>query len=134
MAHEISTGLGASADASAQASLPATAAECLLRIREVLITSRRQALMAVNAAMVQAYWHVGREIVEEEQRGEDRATYGSRLIAELAVSLSREFGKGFTARNLWFMCDVYRAFPIVNALRTELSWTHYRLLARVQKP
>jgi predicted nuclease of restriction endonuclease-like (RecB) superfamily len=120
--------------ASPQQQLPATVTECFSRIRAVLLTARRQALMTVNAAMVQAYWNVGREIVEEEQRGEDRAAYGSRLIEELAANLSKEFGASFTARNLWYMRDFYRAFPILNALRSELSWTHYRLLARVQKP
>jgi predicted nuclease of restriction endonuclease-like (RecB) superfamily len=109
------------------------AAECLARIRDVLRTARHHALMSVNAAMVQAYWHVGREIVEEEQRGKDRAVYGSRLIEDLARDLTTEFGKGFGARSLWFMRDFYVAFPILNALRSELSWTHYRLLARVQK-
>lgn len=108
--------------------------ECLTRIRSILSQGRRQALQAVNATMVQTYWQVGREIVEEEQRGADRAEYGARLIETLARQLTNEFGKGFTARNLWFMRDVYQAFPILNALRTELSWTHYRLLARVQNP
>lgn len=89
--------------------------------------------MSVNAVMVQAYWEIGREIVEEEQRGEDRAAYGSRLIEALSRSLTSEFGKGFTARNLRFMREAYLAFPIWNAVRTELSWTHYRLLSRVQK-
>src|SRR5690242_14270171 len=107
-------------------------AECLSRIRHILTLGRRQALQAVNTAMVHAYCQVGREIVEEEQRGTDRAEYGARLIETLAQQLTVEFGKGFTARNLWFMRDVYLAFPNLNALRSELSWTHYRLLARVQ--
>jgi len=120
-----------------------SAAECLNRVRAILHTSRRQALQTVNAAMVQAYWQVGREIVEEEQRGQDRAAYGTRLIEELSAVLTREYGRGFNTRNLWYMKDVYQAFPelgspILNALRSEsqdlLSWTHYRLLSRVGKP
>jgi hypothetical protein len=114
--------------------LASSAAQCLARIRDVLARSRGQALQAVNAAMVEAYWQIGREIVEEEQRGADRAAYGSRLIEELAVTLTTEFGKGFNTRNLWYMRDVYQAFPILNALRSELSWTHYRLLSRVADP
>jgi predicted nuclease of restriction endonuclease-like (RecB) superfamily len=106
--------------------------ECLLRVRNILAQGRRQALQAVNSAMVQTYWNIGREIVEEEQRGAERAAYGSRLIEALARELSAEFGAGFSARSLWFMRDVYLAFPILNALRSELSWTHYRLLSRVQ--
>jgi predicted nuclease of restriction endonuclease-like (RecB) superfamily len=106
--------------------------DCLIRVREILTQGRRQALQAVNTAMVQTYWQVGREIVEEEQRGADRAEYGARLVETLAQQLTTEFGKGFAARSLWFMRDVYLAFPILNALRSELSWTHYRLLSRVQ--
>lgn len=120
---------------------PATvpsAAECLARVRAILQSSRRQALQTVNAVMVEAYWQIGREIVEEEQRGQDRAAYGAHLIDELAIALTQEYGKGFNARNLWYMKDVYLAFPILNALRSEspdlLSWTHDRLLARVGKP
>ena len=112
-------------------------AECLARVRTILQSSRRQALQTVNAVMVEAYWQIGREIVEEEQRGQDRAAYGTRLIEELSQALTQEYGKGFNARNLWYMKDVYLAFPILNALRSEsqgwLSWTHYRLLARVGK-
>lgn len=117
---------------------PPSVAECLARVRAILQSSRRQALRTVNAVMVEAYWQIGREIVEEEQRGQDRAAYGARLIEGLAAGLTREYGKGFNARNLWYMKDVYLAFPILNALRSEsqglLSWTHYRLLARVGRP
>jgi predicted nuclease of restriction endonuclease-like (RecB) superfamily len=108
--------------------------DCLLRVREILTQGRRQAMQAVNTAMVQTYWQVGREIVEEEQRGADRAKYGARLMEMLARQLTDEFGKGFTPRSLWFMREVYLAFPIPYALRTELSWTHYRLLALVKTP
>lgn len=87
--------------------------------------------------MVQAYWQIGREIVEEEQRGQDHAVYGTRLIEELSAALTRDYGAGFVPRNLRYMREVYQAFPIWNALRSEsqelLSWTHYRLLARVGK-
>jgi predicted nuclease of restriction endonuclease-like (RecB) superfamily len=108
--------------------------ECLTRIRDILAQGRRQAMQAVNTAMVQTYWQVGREIVEEEQRGADRAEYGARLIESLARQLTYEFGKGFDRSNLWNMRAVYLAFPILDALRRELTWTHYRLLARVQNP
>ena len=115
-----------------------SAAECLARVRAILQSGRRQALHTVNAVMVQAYWQIGREIVEEEQRGQDRAAYGTRLIDELAAALTKEYGQGFIPRNLRYMREVYQAFPIWNALRSEshdlLSWTHYRLLSRVQRP
>lgn len=105
---------------------------CLIRVREILTQGRRQALQAVNTAMVQAYWQVGHEIVEEEQRGADHAAYGARLVEKLAQQLTTDFGKGFDRSNLWNMRAVYLAFPILDALRRELSWTHYRLLSRVQ--
>ena len=111
--------------------LPATALETISRIREILELSRNRALTAINAEMVRAYWLVGREIVEEELRGADRAGYGTRLLNTLAERLSIEFGKGFDRSNLSNMRGVYLAFPNLDALRQELSWTHYRLLSRV---
>ena len=78
------------------------------------------------------YWEIGRHIVEFEQGGETRAAYGKRLLADLADALTREFGKGFDERNLRNMRAFFQHFPIRNALRSELSWTHYRLLLRVE--
>jgi len=82
--------------------------------------------------MVHAYWNVGRTIVEEEQQGKKKADYGVKLIGELSVRLSKDFGKGFDERNLFYMRQFYLCFPKLNALRSELSWTHYRLLMRVE--
>jgi hypothetical protein len=103
------------------------------QIREVLIQARSRALQVVNTEMVACYWQIGRLIVEEEQRGEPRAVYGKGLIKDLAKRLTDEFGRGFQQRNLWFMRKYFLAYPKVNALRSELSWTHYRLLLRVEK-
>jgi hypothetical protein len=105
---------------------------CFKRIRDILTRGRQRALQPVNTTMVQTYWHIGREIVEEEQRGAERADYGSQLIEGLALHLTHEYGKGFDRSNPWNMRAVYLAFPILDALRRELSWTHYRLLSRVQ--
>ncbi|MBC8521300.1 MAG: DUF1016 domain-containing protein [Methanomicrobia archaeon] len=102
-------------------------------IRAILEKARSTAYRAVNFAMVQAYWEIGRIIVEEEQKGEERAEYGKALIKELSVRLTRDYGKGFIERNLWYMRDFYLTFPKVNALRSELTWTHYRLLLKVEK-
>lgn len=104
------------------------------QIRNVLAAARADAWRAVNAAMVTAYWEVGRVIVEEEQQGADRAEYGSRLIEGLARRLTAEFGKGFDRSNLWNMRQFHLAYPIPDALRRELTWTHYRLLMRVENP
>ena len=101
-------------------------------IRQVLETARQSAYKAVNFAMVQAYWQIGRLIVEDEQKGETRAEYGKKVLEELAKRLTADFGKGFDASNLRYMRLFYQAFPKCDALRHELSWTHYRLLLRVE--
>ena len=103
------------------------------QIAQVLVTARGTAYRAVNSAMVQAYWEIGRRIVEE-QGGTERAEYGAALIAELSKRLTEDFGKGFTVTNLKYMRQFYLAFPIGHALRDELTWTHYRSLARVDDP
>lgn len=100
-------------------------------IKRVLVDARSNAYRAVNSAMVTAYWNIGTLIVEDEQKGRRRADYGKFLIQNLSDRLTREFGKGFDERNLFFMKQFYLTFPKVNALRSELSWTHYRLLMRV---
>jgi len=103
------------------------------QIRDVLTQARSRAWQAVNYEMVACYWEIGRLIVEEEQRGEARADYGAQLIREISKRLSREFGKGFDKSNLWNMRAFYLTYKKVDALRRELSWTHYRLLLRVEK-
>jgi predicted nuclease of restriction endonuclease-like (RecB) superfamily len=81
---------------------------------------------------VHTCWEIGRHIVEFEQGGANRAEYGKRLLPALAETLRAEFGKGFDASNLRYMRLFYQAFPIRDALRHELSWTHYRILLRVE--
>lgn len=103
-------------------------------IREILQSARKRSYVAVNAAMVEAYWQVGKRIVEEEQQGEKRAAYGKKQLEQLSKQLKAEFGSGFNARNLRNMRSFYQTFPIWHALRTELSWTHYRSLIRVEDP
>ncbi len=124
------------------------------RVREILETARSSAYRAVNFAMVQAYWHIGRVIVAEEQRGKAKAKYGDYLIRELSERLTNEFGKGFTISNVKYFRQFYLSFEIghavrgqsrlpekshalrdvLPAVRPELSWTHYRLLLKVNKP
>ncbi len=72
-----------------------------------------------------------RLIIEDEQRGETRAEYGKAVLKNLSEQLTQQFGKGFTVRNLRNMRDFYSKFPKRHALRTELSWTHYRTLLRI---
>lgn len=98
----------------------------------VLTNAREKAYRAINFAMVQAYWQIGRLIVEEEQNGNARAEYGKAIIIELSGRLTAEFGKGFDSRELRRMRQFYLLFPKWDAVRPELSWTHYRLLLRVE--
>jgi predicted nuclease of restriction endonuclease-like (RecB) superfamily len=104
------------------------------RIRSILDEARARAYQAINSAMVTAYWEIGRTIVEEEQQGQERAAYGKELVGLLSRRLTEEFGAGFDRSNLWNMRAFYQAFPKLDALRRELSWTHYRILLRVEKP
>jgi len=71
--------------------------------------------------MVHAYWLIGREIVEVEQLGQERAAYGDELVKKLAAKLTARFGKGFNATSLKRMRQFYRAFPEGSALPVELG-------------
>jgi predicted nuclease of restriction endonuclease-like (RecB) superfamily len=104
----------------------------ITQLKDIIQQARNQAYRAVDAIQVQTYWQIGQHIVEFEQQGENRAQYGSKLLAQLSKQLTAEFGKGFDARNLRYMRRFYQTFPIWNALRPELSWTHYRRLLRVE--
>ena len=158
-------------------------------VRHILAEARRLSYAVINFVMVEAYWKIGRRIVEEEQAGSERAEYGSYLIRELSRQLGDEFGKGFSVANLKNFKQFYLTFPDHEksyavrsqledsekgyavrsqlpdseklyavrreledseksytlcseladtekpyALRRELSWTHYRLIMRVENP
>ena len=99
-------------------------------IRNSVLTAQAKVYTVVNSAMVQAYWEIGQEI--HKACGEDRAEYGKRLLEYLSEQLTNEFGKGFTVANLKNMRQFYRTFPIRQTLSSELSWSHYTLLMRVE--
>ena len=101
------------------------------QIKRILSEARNKVYQTANFAMVEAYWNIGKSIVEQ-QDGYEKAEYGSRLIAELSKQMTIDFGKGFTPTNLKYMRQFYLTFPNSHALRDELSWTHYRLLMRVE--
>lgn len=103
------------------------------QIKQVLLQARATVLTTVNTAMIKAYWHVGKLIVEA-QGGEERAAYGNDLLRSISARLTKEFGKGFDASNLRNMRAFYLSFPNCDALRHNLSWTHYRHLIRVSNP
>lgn len=106
----------------------------LSALRSLIMQARQQVMRHVDVVQVQTYWHIGKHIVEFEQGGQSRAAYGKRLLQQVGQSLSQEFGKGFDATNLRHMRGFYLAFSNCDALRRELSWTHYRLLLRVDTP
>ncbi|MBK5914069.1 PDDEXK nuclease domain-containing protein [Rhodocyclus purpureus] len=118
--------------------LPSSARdELYAEIRRILVASRQHARQAVNEAMVQAYWQIGRLIVEDEQGGKQRADYGKKTLNEVAKRLTAEFGRGFSLANLRNFRQFYLAFPaeeIRYTLCSKLSWSHFRELMRVAKP
>ncbi len=137
--------------------------ETYSEIRNILENARSKVYRTVNFVMVEAYWNIGQIIVEEEQNGKDKAKYGSYLIKELSKKLTTDFGKGFSEQSLRNMRQFYNYFSIRSAvrsesqdskkalttstdsanytisakhsaLRSELSWTHYKFLIRVKNP
>jgi len=104
----------------------------LTRVSDLLEQARRKTVRQVNTVIVHTYWKIGHLIVEEEQRGKERAKYGEYVIQRLSKDLTRRFGRGFTERNLWTIRQFYLTYPILHAVRAELTWTHYRLLLGVR--
>jgi len=107
----------------------------ITQIKDIIVTARQKAYTAVNSAMVEAYWLIGKRIVEEEQQGNERATYGEEIIKTLSVELTKEFGSGFGIRNLWDFRKFYLNFQesgIMHTLCAQLSWSHIRLIMRVE--
>ncbi len=101
------------------------------KIYNLIKEGRRKTYQVVNLTMLHTYWNLGKLIVEEEQNGKTRAAYGKKLIPTLSRQLTLEFGKGFNVTNLYYMTQFYNTFPILHAVRGELTWTHYRLLLKV---
>jgi len=103
-------------------------------IKEILSKARQKAYSAINFAMVEAYWLIGRRIVEEEQQGKERAAYGEEILKTLSIELTKEFGKGYGERSLRDFRQFYLSFQeteIWHTLCAKLSWSHIRLIMRV---
>ena len=111
--------------------IPATIDNLYADIRVILATARKRTYYAINFTMVESYWTIGQTIVEHEQRGEVRATYGKGVLKEVAARLTTEFGKGFDERELRKMRQFYLTFQNRDTLRPELTWSHYRRLISV---
>ena len=101
-------------------------------IRQSIIHVKKNIQKAVNTGMVQVYWEIGQRL--DEACDGQRAEYGKGLVKALSERLTAEFGKGYSVQGLWNMRQFYQSFPILSALRRELSWTHYRMLMRVNDP
>lgn len=102
------------------------------QITEIVTHARQKAYQSSNAILLEMYWQIGYLIVEDEQHGDAKAIYGKGVLRNLAEQLTLEFGKGFDESNLRNIRQFYIAFPIRDALRHELSWTHYRIISRLE--
>ena len=100
----------------------------ILDIKHLIASARQTAIRSVDFQRTVLYWHIGERVFNEEQEGKERANYGEYLIKYLSQELQPEFGSGFSYRNLAWYRQFYRTFPIVNSLRSQLSWTHYKTL------
>lgn len=100
-------------------------------IKSLIAKAKEGAIRSVDHHRTFMYWHIGERIFNEEQQGKDRADYGNYLIKYLSEQLQPEFGSGFSERELHRYRQFYRTFPIVDSLRTQLSWTHYRTIIRI---
>lgn len=100
------------------------------QISDILKEARTKVSTTINTAMVAAYWHIGKLIVEA-QGGESKARYGDGLIDTISSKLTKEFGRGFKRSNLRDMRQFYLTFPIYQTLSGKLSWSHYLALLRV---
>ena len=103
-------------------------------VKGIICSGMESAYNATNRAIVLTYWNVGRRIVEQEQRGNQRAEYGASMMDALATELTKEYGKSYSKRNLQYFRKFYQCFPdieIVNSCVHNLTWTHFRSLLRV---
>ena len=105
-----------------------------LFIKILLNSARNSITSTINSTMAKTYFLIGKRIVEEEQNGEKRAEYGDELIKNLSLRLTKEFGKGFSKRNLWQMKQFYLVYSKVQTLSAQfkLSWSHYLILMRME--
>ncbi|WEK33435.1 MAG: PDDEXK nuclease domain-containing protein [Candidatus Pseudobacter hemicellulosilyticus] len=106
-------------------------------IKDILAQARKRTYAMVNAAMVEAYWQIGRRIVEEEQQGKERAAYGEAILKELSKALTVDFGRGFSYANLRNFRQFYLTYPdqqICYTVCSKLPWSHNRLIMRIISP
>ena len=100
-------------------------------VREIVASARQNAIRSVDFCRVQMYWNIGKRIFETEQKGKERAEYGSYLLKNLAKRLEPEYGSGFSVRQLELCRQFYRIYPIANTLYSQLNWSQYKLLISI---
>ncbi|GAA3966314.1 DUF1016 N-terminal domain-containing protein [Mucilaginibacter dorajii] len=100
-------------------------------IQSIINNAKDRAIRSVDHERTLMYWYIGQRIFEEEQQGKDRADYGNYLTKFIADQLEPEYGSGFSKRQIELFRQFYRTFPIANALRSQLGWTHYKMLIRI---
>lgn len=103
----------------------------LLDVKSLINDASANAIRSVDHFRTVMYWHIGERIFNEEQQGKDRADYGNYLIKYLSEQLQPEFGSGFSVRQLELMRQFYKIFPIANTLYSQLNWSQYKLLIRI---
>jgi predicted nuclease of restriction endonuclease-like (RecB) superfamily len=106
--------------------------DLIQRIQLIVAAAKDKAIRSVDNERVLMYWQIGKVIFEEEQQGQERATYGQFLIKSIAKEFQPKFGSGFSVRQLERYRQFYRVFPIASALRTQFNWTHYKTLLGIE--
>ena len=106
----------------------------LQSVGETLDRGRRSVVSAVNIAMVHTYWDIGRQIVEYEQKGNEKAEYGAEILKRLSRDLTARYGKGFSHSNIIYMRKLYVEYPISQTLSDFLTWSHYVELLKIDDP
>lgn len=104
----------------------------ITEIKSLIANSKNNAVKAVDKERVLLYWHIGQRIFVEEQLEQDRANYGEYLTKYIAQQLAPEYGSGYSKRQIELFRQFYRIFPIANALRSQLNWTHCRSIIRLE--
>ena len=108
--------------------------QLISNIAASLAQGRTHAVQQVNTILVQTYWQIGKHIVEFEQKGNEKAEYGSRLLQQLAHDLKATLGKGFSKSNVYFMRQFFLAYPTFQSVSGKLGWSHYTELLAISDP
>jgi len=101
-------------------------------VKNLISNSQETAIRSVDTQRVLLYWNIGKRIVEELQDGKDRADYGKEIIKTLSLDLEPAYGSGYSYRQLYLFVQFYKEFPKVNTLYSQLNWSQYKLLTRIE--